>query len=104
MCRFSLSASFPFEMMTWVARADLHVDSSPMPIGTLIFTQPDFLGSTVRVTGTLFNLIPNTMYHGFHVHTFALPDGEWNCTKAGEHWNPYGTISFSSLPKMSSNA
>jgi hypothetical protein len=58
----------------------------------LIFTQTDFLGSTVRVTGILFNLMPNTRYHGFHVHTFALLDGEWNCSQAGEHWNPYGII------------
>lgn len=79
-------------MGTWTARADLHADSSAFPIGTLIFTQPDFLGSNVRVTGSLFNLMPNTRYHGFHVHMFALPDGEWNCARAGEHWNPYGTI------------
>lgn len=74
----------------WIARADLHADSSPVPIGTLVFSQPDFLGSSVYVSGSLFNLIPNTRYHGFHVHMFALPDGEWNCAKAGDHWNPYG--------------
>ncbi len=79
-------------MRMWVARADLHVDASPLPIGTLMFTQSDYVGSTVRVTGTLFNLIPNTRYHGFHVHTFALLDGELNCSNAGDHWNPYGTI------------
>ncbi len=71
-------------------------------MGTLIFTQADFLGSPVRVTGTLFNLMPNTQYHGFHVHMFALLDGEWNCSRAGDHWNPYGTISFSSLAISSS--
>ncbi|CAF5135409.1 unnamed protein product, partial [Rotaria sp. Silwood1] len=48
------------------------------------------LESPVRVTGILFNLIPNTKYHGFHVHSLALPHGEWNCSKAGDHWNPYG--------------
>ncbi|CAF1442799.1 unnamed protein product [Rotaria sordida] len=79
-------------MKTWVARADLHADSSSLPAGTLIFTQADFLGSPVRVTGTLINLIPNTKYHGFHVHMFGLPNGEWNCSKAGDHWNPYSTI------------
>jgi hypothetical protein len=28
------------------------------------------------------------------MHMFALPDGEWNCTKTGDHWNSYGIISF----------
>lgn len=89
-------------MRAWIARADLHADSSSLPIGTLIFTQPDFLGSSVRVSGSLFNLIPNTRYHGFHVHMFALPDGEWNCAKAGDHWNPYGNR-ISIFLSMSSN-
>ncbi len=88
------------EWRTWIARADLHADSSPFPIGTLIFTQPNIPGSPVRVFGQLFNLIPNTKYHGFHVHNFALPNGEWNCSRAGDHWNPYGTSS-SALPTYS---
>ncbi len=74
----------------WVARADLHADSSFLPVGTLTFIQTDILGSSVRVTGKLFNLMPNTRYHGFHVHMFALPNDELDCTKAGDHWNPYG--------------
>lgn len=85
-------------MTIWIARADLRADSSLLSTGTLIFTQPDIIGSPVRVTGRLFNLMPNTRYHGFHVHLFALPDGEWNCSKAGDHWNPYGEILHSLLP------
>ena len=93
----SLLESSAFEMRTWVARADLHADLSSISMGTLMFTQADFLGSPVRVTGSLTNLIPNTRYHGFHVHMFGLADDEWNCSQAGDHCNPYGTISFSSL-------
>jgi hypothetical protein len=90
-------------MRTWIARADLHADSSLLPTGTLIFTQSDILGSPVRVTGRLFNLMPNTRYHGFHVHMFALPDGEWNCSRTGDHWNPYGDTLVSFLPIISSS-
>ncbi|CAF5049362.1 unnamed protein product, partial [Rotaria sp. Silwood1] len=76
---------------TWIAKADLHNDSSPLSVGTLTFTQANVVGSPVRVTGTLTNLEPNTRYHGFHVHMFALPDGIWDCSQAGAHWNPYET-------------
>ena len=82
----------------WNARADLHADSNFLPMGTLLFTQLDGPNAPVRVTGRLTNLVPNTEYHGFHVHIFALPDFELNCSMAGDHWNPYGfSIDFPTI-------
>lgn len=94
---FFIEASSQSSIKTWVAKADLHIDSSSVSIGTITFTQKDVHLAPVRVTGILKNLIPNTRYHGFHVHMFALPDGEWNCSHAGDHWNPYGTNLFHSF-------
>jgi hypothetical protein len=87
-----ISGFIPPPTGPWVARADLHADSFPIPMGSLIFSQADSPGSPVSVTGTLFNLIPNTQYHGFHVHMFPLFGGLLNCSYAGEHWNPYGNL------------
>ncbi|CAF2127318.1 unnamed protein product [Rotaria magnacalcarata] len=78
-------------MNIWVAKANLHIDSSSVSVGTITFTQKDIPLAPVRVAGTLKNLTPNTKYHGFHVHMFSLPDNEWNCANAGAHWNPYDT-------------
>lgn len=79
-----------YTLRIWTARADIHADASSSYIGTLIFTQPDLVGSPVHVTGILKNLIPNTRYHGFHVHAYPIPENRWNCSEAGDHWNPYG--------------
>ncbi|CAF3979332.1 unnamed protein product [Adineta steineri] len=88
---FFIEGSFQSSAKTLIAEADIHIDSSPVSIGTLTFTQRDFPPAPVRISGTLKNLIPNTRYHGFHVHTFALTEGDWNCNHVGAHWNPFNT-------------
>ncbi|CAF0895700.1 unnamed protein product [Rotaria sp. Silwood1] len=90
-CALLLTIVLLINEKTWIAKADLHNDSSPLSVGTLTFTQANVVGSPVRVTGTLTNLEPNTRYHGFHVHMFALPDDIWDCSQAGAHWNPYAS-------------
>ncbi|CAF3448374.1 unnamed protein product [Rotaria socialis] len=86
-----IKGSSHYSMNVWVAKANLHIDSSSVSIGTITFIQKDIPLAPVRVTGTLKNLTPNTKYHGFHVHMLSLPDNEWNCAGAGAHWNPYDT-------------
>ncbi|CAF1215382.1 unnamed protein product [Rotaria sp. Silwood1] len=75
---------------TMTAVALVHVDSSITPTGTILFYQRD-TNSPVRVVGILNGLKSNTV-HGFHVHRDPLINGELNCTAAGPHFNPYGTL------------
>jgi len=71
------------------ATATVHIDSNTTSIGTVSFFQQD-AGSLVAITINLTNLTASTT-HGFHVHEFGLPNGVYNCTAAGAHFNPYNT-------------
>ncbi|CAF2074360.1 unnamed protein product, partial [Rotaria magnacalcarata] len=72
------------------ATANIHVDSTSVAVGTVLFHQRD-ANSPVRVVGILDGLKNNSV-HGFHVHRDPLMNGELNCTAAGPHFNPYSTL------------
>ncbi|CAF0944884.1 unnamed protein product [Didymodactylos carnosus] len=69
------------------ATATLHPDSNSSAKGFVIFTQLN-PSSSVVVRGIINGLVPNTQYHGFHVHE-KNPGNTTNCTAAGAHFNPY---------------
>lgn len=75
----------------FIAKADIQSDSIGNYLGTITFTQMERDGP-VRIHGELKNLIPNTRYHGFHVHQLRLPEGERNCSLTGPHFNPFGIV------------
>ncbi|CAF0968470.1 unnamed protein product [Didymodactylos carnosus] len=70
------------------ARANVHLSDSKTSIGTLYFIQGQ-RSSPVIIRGNLAGLIPNTTYHGFHVHTSKVDDQRPNCTAANAHFNPF---------------
>ncbi|CAF4227238.1 unnamed protein product [Rotaria magnacalcarata] len=72
------------------ATANIHVDSTSVAVGTVLFHQRD-ANSPVRVVGILDGLKNNSV-HGFHVHRDPLMNGELNCTAAGPHFNPYSML------------
>ncbi|CAF3374944.1 unnamed protein product [Rotaria sp. Silwood2] len=87
---FFIEGSSQSSIKQWIAKANVHIDSSAISAGTITFIQEDLPLASVRVIGKL-NLTSNKKYLGFHVHMFSLPDDQWNCSYAGPHWNPYGT-------------
>src|SRR4051812_3704781 len=55
-------------------------------IGQASFQQ---VGSLVQVRATMAGLEPRSDFHGMHVHTNGVCDGDF--TSAGGHWSPSGT-------------
>jgi len=70
------------------AVSTLHSDSGSTTRGFLVFTQFTPKGSII-IRGIIEGLIPNTTYHGFHVHEMNGGNTTTNCTTSGPHFNPY---------------
>ncbi|CAF1247570.1 unnamed protein product [Adineta steineri] len=72
-----------------MAYAKIYLDSSNTVAGHLTFMQSES-HLPVVIKGQISNMTANTV-HGFHVHQNPLGNGEFNCTAAGPHFNPYNT-------------